>query len=161
VLHMGEGMGFLGWKETLLITLSVQLATAPLVIGQFQNFSFTSFIGSMAIVWMLPFLIGGGLILALVSFVSLPLAALLHGFVAALIEYASVVIHVCARLAIPFNPQIGFMSAACYYTVFIALIYWFYYAQTRAEPATESVALTPEKAPSSGQADTFTILELP
>jgi competence protein ComEC len=125
VLHL-TGDGFLGWKESLLITLSVQLATAPVVITQFQTFSLTSFIASVALVWMLPFIIMGGFLLAGASFIWYPLASLVSLIVAPLIDYVIFIVHVFARLSILFDPQFGFIGIVVYYGALVTLMYWFY-----------------------------------
>ncbi|MDE2021927.1 MAG: ComEC/Rec2 family competence protein [Patescibacteria group bacterium] len=131
VLHIGEGNGFLGWKESLLITISVQLATAPIVIAQFQSFSLTSFIASVLVVWMLPFIIVGGLVLAACSYLLYPLAFAISFIVAPMIDYVLIIVNAFARLSVLFDPKLGFVGTAVYYGVLVFLMYWFYSMRAR------------------------------
>lgn len=125
LFRFGSDRGFLEWKEALAITLSVQLATAPIVISQFQAFSLTSFAASLLVVPALPFIIFFGLIVAIASLIYYPLA-LLIGFAAApLVDYAIFMVNLFARLAVPFNPSVGFITLAIYYAALIFLIFRF------------------------------------
>lgn len=126
LLHLGKNAGFLSWKESLLITIAVQLATAPVVMTQFQTFSLTSFAGSVLIVPLLPFLIVLGFLLALFSFLLFPVALLFGLLVAPMVEYVVTVIDNFSRFAVLFNPPLGFAGTAAYYAILLFIAYRFY-----------------------------------
>ncbi len=123
-LHI-KGEGFLAWKESLLIVLSVQIATLPIIITQFQNYSLTSFISSILVVWTLPYLIMAGFLLAALSLIY-PLALILSYLVSGTINYIIIVVNLFSHLALSFNPEFGFISVAAYYSLLVLLMYRFY-----------------------------------
>lgn len=126
VLRISDAPGFAHIKQSLLITVSVQLMTAPILITQFQNFSLTVFITNILILLALPYVMFAGFILALFSFLFYPLAFLFSFVVAPLIEYVIAVVNVMSRLAILFNPDLGPIGITIYYGILIFLIYRFY-----------------------------------
>lgn len=126
LLRLSNQPGFLGLKASLLIALSVQLAAAPVLITQFQNFSLTAFIAGVLVVVVLPYLLTLGFLLAIFSLVFYPLAQALSFFAAPLIAYVIFIINLFARLAVPFNPKLGVIAIAAYYGSLISLTFWFY-----------------------------------
>jgi ComEC/Rec2-related protein len=157
VLHIGNNEGFLAWKESLLITISVQLATAPIVIAQFQSFSLVSFVASVFVVWMLPFIIAGGLLLAACSYFLYPLALALSFIVAPMTDYVTIVVNAFARLAMLFNPTLGFLGTVAYYGALVFSMYWFYSIRTQ---GTAAKAEKPPAAPLSIEATGYKIIEI-
>jgi len=159
LLRLSADPGFLAWKESLLITISVQLATAPLIISQFQTFSLTSFIASVLAVWMLPFILTLGLLIALFSFFIYPLALVLSFVVAPLLDYVALVVRLFARLAVVFNPPLGFPGTVAYYAAMVGFLFWYYREPLQAEkPAPVAIALP--KTELSKLADEFEIVEI-
>lgn len=154
-LHLGDEPGVLGWKQSLLITISAQLFTAPLIISQFQTFSLTSFAASVLIVWLLPFLIVFGFLIALCALLFLPLAFLLALIVAPLIEYVIVIIELFARFAFLFNPPLGFVGTVSYYGSLLFVTFSLYRAPLRAAPEKR-----PEERAARPAID-FEIIEIP
>lgn len=133
LIHAREAPGMLGFRESLLLTISVELATAPVIITQFQSFSLTSFIGSVAVVWALPFILTLGFLLALALLVFYPLAFILSFVVGPLIEYVIFVVNLCAYIAVFFNPTLPLSGIVLYYGVLVSLMYWFYSKQDGAK----------------------------
>jgi competence protein ComEC len=125
LLRFGEAPGLLAWKESLLITLSVQLATAPIVISQFQSFSLISFVASVFVVWLLPLIIGGGFFLAFAALwqpAGLIVAFLMHH----ILSYVTLVVNTAAKYAVLFNPELSALMVLAYYSILAALTLWFY-----------------------------------
>ncbi len=155
VLHFGDDKGFLDWKESFLITLSAQTATAPVIIMQFHTFSLVSFLSSLLIVWILPYILIIGSLLAASAFID-PLA-LGVGFVAnALMVYVTDVVDLGAKFAVLFNPNLGFTGIALYYTVLIGVMYWYY---SRQRPEEKIVKQDGSAPPISKEAAEFEIIE--
>lgn len=132
LLRMNDAPGIGAWKESLLITLSAQLATAPILIAQFQNFSFTAFIANILIVTILPLIMILGFLTGLLSFLPGPLAMLASLAVAPLIEYVIFIVNVSGPLALRFNPPLGFTGIAAYYAILVLLMWRFYKARPAA-----------------------------
>lgn len=65
---------FGGIKEIVLTTLSAQIATLPIIVANFGQFSFLSFIANILILPTVPLVMVGGFLLILLSFVSFNLA---------------------------------------------------------------------------------------
>ncbi len=157
LLRLSDDPGVLGWKESFLITISVQLATAPLVISQFQTFSLTSFFASVLIVWMLPYVIAGGFLLAALAALPIQLFAVGLGFLMApLLEYVMFVIALFARLAVSFNPPLGFTGVALYYAALLAAMYWYY----REQPESETTSTKTAAQPVGAEAAAYEIIEI-
>jgi len=125
LLRFGVEPGFLGWKQGLLATLSAQLPTAPILINQFQNFSFTSLLANILVLGLIPYVIIGGFLLALFSLIFGPFAGPIAYFAGPLLDLVIFVINLGGRLAIRFNPEIGFGGLAVYYGLLVFLIYKF------------------------------------
>jgi competence protein ComEC len=130
LLRLDGKRDFLGLKASLLITLSVQLATAPVLMSQFQNFSLTAFMASVLAVVALPYLLAMGFLLAVFSLIFYPLARLLCFVVSPLTGYFIFIINLFAKWAIPFNPKFSPVAIAAYYILLIGLMFWFYRKKT-------------------------------
>lgn len=63
-----------GIKEILLTTLAAQIATLPIIVMNFGQFSFLSFLANILILPTVPIVMVGGFALVVLSFTSLPLA---------------------------------------------------------------------------------------
>ncbi len=163
IIHARETPGILGWRESLLITISVQLATAPIVITQFQNFSLTSFVGSVAIVWALPFILSLGFLTALFSLVLYPIAFIFSFLIRPIIDYVIIVVNLCAHMAVLFNPSFPFITLLLYYGVLVSLMYWFYSDIQKKSPVVLAhTARDMKDKPDTGgiKAEDFKIIEI-
>lgn len=139
-LRFNDELGLLAWKESLLITLSVQLATAPIVISQFQSFSATSFVASVLVVWLLPFIIAGGFLLALAALwepAGIAVSFAMHH----ILSYVELIVNLFGKYAVLFNPDFGFNAALAYYSALGLLMLWFY---TRSVQRTEKTLPVPK-----------------
>ncbi|MCL5733301.1 MAG: ComEC family competence protein [Patescibacteria group bacterium] len=126
LLKLDNSSGFLKWKELLLITISAQLMTAPILITQFKNFSLLGFIASVPALIVVPYVIGLGLLMGLFYFIFIPLASVISLIVAPLLDYLIFIVNVFAKFAVKFNPDLGFVGMAVYYGIIVLLMYHFY-----------------------------------
>lgn len=124
LLRLDAASRFFGLKDSLLITISVQLATAPILITQFQNFSLTALMASLSIVVVLPYLIGSGFLLAVTAWIFFPAAQLLSFFASAFLSYVMWVISIAAHYALPFNPTLSWIAIIAYYAALVGLLLW-------------------------------------
>lgn len=131
LLGLSDDEGLLKWKNYLMVTLSAQAATAPILIAQFQNFSLVAFAANVLVLSVIPVIMVLGFFMALLSFIFEPLAQVFGFAVEPLITYVVFIINLFAKYAVPFNPKLSVVAAAVYYAALIALIYWFYYRKKR------------------------------
>ncbi len=132
-----EGAGILGWKEALAITIAAQIATAPVLIAQFQNFSLTAFAANLAVVPVIPAVMVSGIGMAIAAPIAMPLARLIGFFVAPLAGYVIAAVTIAARGAVLFDPDLGTLGVIGYYAVLFAAVYWF--SETQPVPAPETI----------------------
>ncbi|MBU6500366.1 MAG: ComEC/Rec2 family competence protein [Patescibacteria group bacterium] len=125
-LRFGNGNGFLNWKASLLATLAAQIATAPILITQFQNFSLIAFAANILILSVVPLIIILGFLIATFSFFFLPMAHLVGFLAAPIIEYVIFIVNLFANSAVLFNPSLGFTGIVLYYAVLIFIMYKFH-----------------------------------
>ncbi|MCL5733567.1 MAG: ComEC family competence protein [Patescibacteria group bacterium] len=126
LLRLDDSPGFLKWKESLLITVSAQLMTAPILITQFHNFSLLGFIASVSALVVVPYIIGLGLLMGFLYFVFIPFASVISLIVAPLMDYLIFIVNTFAKFAVKFNPDLGFVGMAVYYGIIVLLMYKFY-----------------------------------
>ncbi len=122
-----EASRFRKIQEIFLITISVQLMTAPIVITQFQNFSLTAFLVSIFVVPIIPAVISLGFALAILSFFWQSIAWLIALILAPILDYLILVISLSAKFGLSFNPNLGFVEIAIYYLILVVLI-WQYHS---------------------------------
>ncbi|MEK9180528.1 MAG: ComEC/Rec2 family competence protein [Patescibacteria group bacterium] len=115
--------GFMSWKQIFLMTVAAQAMTAPILIVQFQNFSLTAFVANMLVLGFIPLVTIGGFILAILSFLFYPAAALFSFFVAPFADLIILIVNLSAKIAVLFNPSLGFTGIAVYYSALILFIY--------------------------------------
>ncbi|MDP3989479.1 MAG: ComEC/Rec2 family competence protein [bacterium] len=112
--------GFLGWRSVLAITLAAQVGVFPITIYQFANFSFSALPANIAILLIMPILMGLGALTILFGTLSAWLGALVAMPTAFLTDYALTIIDIFSQVRIPFNPHMGFLGSIVYY----ALLVW-------------------------------------
>ncbi|MBU6142255.1 ComEC/Rec2 family competence protein [Patescibacteria group bacterium] len=117
--------GLFGLRDALAVTIAAQIATAPILIVQFQNFSLTAFAANMLVVPAVPYVMVSGLVMAAVAAVAMPAAHLLSFIVAPLAGYVIAAVTITARIAVLFDPDLGTLGMIGYYAVLFGLIYWF------------------------------------
>ena len=108
-------IGLLGWRSILAVTVSAQLAVAPLTIINFGNFSLTSLPANVTILVGMPILMTSGLILGLGGSFLGPIAGLLSLPVAFLIDYSIAIVNIASSFKINFNPTFGRVGLILYY----------------------------------------------
>jgi len=120
-----KSIGFLDWKNIGLITISAQLATAPLLIHYFSNFTFTGFVANVLILPLVPATMGLGYLTGLLYYLVKPIAVIGGWLAAALLEYQLLVVDIFSILKLPFNPEISWWVIGIYYLILTAFI-WLY-----------------------------------
>lgn len=111
--------GLLGWREVLAITLAAQLGVLPITMLAFENFSFSALPANIALLTVMPVVMGLGFATVFASAVWTPLAVLLSKPTAFLLDYAAGVISVFYEARLPFNPALGGVAVTLYYAVLI------------------------------------------
>lgn len=122
----GGRTGFLNWRESFWVTISAQLAVAPVLILNFQNFSLTSLVANVMILPIIPFVMTLGFLLGIAGLIFSPIASALVFVIYPLLEYIRILINIFAELAIGFNPQFGATGVFIYYAVLVFVCYRFY-----------------------------------
>jgi len=120
-----KNKGFLSWKESLSITIAAQLAVAPILINQFGNFTLTSFLSNILILFTVPVVMILGYLISLIYYLFYPLAVILSWLVSFLLSYQILIINLFSRLAVDFNPAINIWIILLYYLLLAAIIYIF------------------------------------
>lgn len=122
-------------RETALTTLSAQLAVIPVLIVNFDQFSFSSIFANVLILEFVPLTMLLGFVLGMLGILSYYLAYTVAKFAGVLLVYEVGVISLFAHLQIPFPVSFAsWISIAIYY----ALIMSFIWAMERKEPITNN-----------------------
>ncbi|MFA5084015.1 MAG: ComEC/Rec2 family competence protein [Candidatus Paceibacterota bacterium] len=124
LLRFGDKTGFFAWRENLLMTLSAQLATAPVLIVVFGNFSFIALISNILILAVVPLTMVLGFSIGLLHFLSYYLALILGCLVSLFLNYEIFIINFFAKFALPINPSLTFLAILVYYLALTGLIYF-------------------------------------
>jgi ComEC/Rec2-related protein len=110
---------FLNWRVILAITLAAQIGVFPITAHNFANFSFSALPANIAILIVMPVLMGLGYVTALSGMLAPAAGAFLAVPTAFLTEYAITAVELFARLRIPFNPELGMPGAILYYVILV------------------------------------------
>ncbi len=123
LFRIDDAKKILAWRENAIMTLSAQLAVAPLLIQNFGQFSLTSIVANLLILGLVPLTMLLGFLLAGLSLLFQHVGFLLALPVAILLRYEITVIKLFARLSLPITisitPWILFVT---YYSFLIVLI---------------------------------------
>jgi len=122
LLRFGDKPGFLAWRENLLMTLSAQLATAPILIIVFGNFSLIALISNILILTAIPLTMALGFSVGFLYFLSYYLALILGWLVSLLLNYEIFVINLFAKLAMPINLNLNFLGILAYYSILVGIV---------------------------------------
>lgn len=117
-----KGKGFLNWKENFLITISAQLATAPILIIYFSNFTLTAFIANILILTVIPITMGLGFLMGILYYIFYPAAVILSWLVATLLNYEIFIVNLFSEINLSFNPILAWWGIILYYGFLILLI---------------------------------------
>ena len=117
--------GFLGWKEGLSITIAAQLAVAPILISQFGNFTLTSFISNVLILFTVPVVMVLGYLASIIYYLFLPLAIFISWIISFILSYQILIINIFSKLAISFNPPLNIWVILIYYLLLATIVYIF------------------------------------
>jgi len=112
---------FLNIKTIFLVTLSAQIATFPIIINSFGNFSLLSVFANVLILPLVPIVMLGGLLLVIIGFVNLHLAQILAYPIWLILFYQIETIKFFASLPFGFLnfEKVGFWVIGIYYLVLV------------------------------------------
>ena len=124
LLKFGDKPGFFAWRENFLMTLSAQLATAPVLIINFGNFSLLALISNILILTVIPLTMAFGFLTGFSHFLSYYLALLSGWLVSWLLTYEIFIINFFAKITAPINFNLNFLGILVYYFMLIGIIVW-------------------------------------
>ena len=115
---------FLSIKTVFLITLSAQIATFPIIINSFGNFSLLSVFANILILPFVPIVMLGGFLLIIIGFASLSIAQILSYPIWLILFYQIETIKFFASLPFGFLSfeKVGFLFIGIYYSVLILML---------------------------------------
>jgi len=121
---------FLNIKTVFLITISAQVATLPIIINSFGNFSLFSVFANILILPLVPIVMLGGFLLIIIGFASLPIAQILSYPIWLILFYQIEIIKFFMGLPFGFMSfeKVGFWAIGVYYLV---LILWLNYGDMK------------------------------
>lgn len=125
--HLNDGQGTVslgGFRENAALTISAQLAVAPIALYNFGAISLTSFIANTLILPFMPMTMFFGFVLLLCGSIFPPLGAL-AGFAAhILLAYEVVVIQFFGTFSLPFGA--GLLDSGSGFAGFGIILYYFF-----------------------------------
>ncbi|MHB8895208.1 MAG: ComEC/Rec2 family competence protein [Candidatus Geothermincolia bacterium] len=108
-------------RTSLAVCAAAQLGTLPLVILRGEAVPVSAIVANLLVVWLVGLLVVLGVLVALVSFASLPLARVVALAPAAMSRYILAVASWCARVP-GAGPYIGVLSAAALAAYIVSLV---------------------------------------
>lgn len=123
IFNPSERKGFLDWKEMLAMTLAAQIATAPILITQFDNFSPISFVANILTLPAIPILTWVGFLMGALSFASITLEFLIGIIIGPILRYVLFIIDICSKFGVTLSPVLNSQIIVIYYAMLIYLIY--------------------------------------
>lgn len=121
LFRLKEEQGFLGWRENFLTTTAAQLAVAPILISNFNQFSPTSLLANVLILEFIPPTMFLGFLIGIFGFVSAFFSQIFGWFASLFLGYELGVINLFGKINFSI-PQIGFWGALVYYIILIGFI---------------------------------------
>ncbi len=108
-------------KTVFLMTVSAQVATLPIIINSFGNFSLLSVLANVLILPLVPIVMLGGFLLIIIGFANLYLAQILAYSIWLILFYQIEVIKFFAGLPFGFMnfSKIGFLVTGIYYLILV------------------------------------------
>lgn len=122
ILRISEEPGFLSWRNYLLVTISAQLAVAPLIISSFDSFSPISFLANTLILAAVPPTMILGFLVFIFSFISHYLSLFLAWLVLPLLKFEVGMIEFFGKFDAPVMSFQGWPVFLVYYIILITLI---------------------------------------
>lgn len=124
MLNISKDKGLLNWKELLTMTAAAQMATAPILITQFHNFSLVSCLANVLVLPAIPIITWLGFLIGSLGFISYYLTIIPGLIVIPLIEYVLLVIRLSAKLSVIFDPNLNWLDILIYYSILVFLVYF-------------------------------------
>ncbi len=100
-LRLGEGKGFLAWKEAVILSVASLLPIVPLISALFGSFSLTAIFANILIAPVIPLGMTAGVFLAMTGFVSGYFAFFVARTTVPILNYALWIVHFFAMHTIP------------------------------------------------------------
>jgi competence protein ComEC len=113
---------FLGWRENLSATLSAQLGVFPILIMSFGSFSLTSILANVLILWIVPFVMALGFIVAALGLIHFSLGLIIQPFLHIALSYMILIINLAAAIPSVQVPWVAWWTIA-YYACLVWLVY--------------------------------------
>jgi competence protein ComEC len=126
-----EEEGLFGWKEAGITTLSAQLATMPILMNAFGQFSLVAIPANIFTLSLLPLTMFCGFTLACVDLVSANIAFFTAKFLGLILGYQLAVIKLFARIAAPLPLPLGTPFAIALYYLGLVLFIFSYAEHTQ------------------------------
>ncbi len=124
-LRLGEGRGFLGWKEAIMLSASSLIPIIPLISAIYGSFSLTAIFANILVAPTIPLGMAAGVVLACTGFIFPYAAFFVARATSAILYYALSIIHLFAAHAIPLPLS---FSSAMPFVLYYAAIGLFAYA---------------------------------
>jgi competence protein ComEC len=119
--------GVFRWRTMLSETAAAQLAVAPLLIAQFGSVSLTSLIANLAVLWVIPYTMGMGFMVAALGMIHEVLAGIGGWLLWVPLRYELTIIRVMSALSLPLAFGVSWFGALLYYGVVALGAWWTYH----------------------------------
>ena len=122
-LKFKDEPGFMAWRENFLTTASAQLTVIPLLIINFNNFSFSSLLSNVLILGAIPPTMFLGFLIGFLGFIFMPLSIIFSWFINLFLIYELAIIDIFSKISLPF-PAIGIYGTIFYYSALIGFTFF-------------------------------------
>jgi len=114
----------LGFKESVMSTISATTITLPLILFQFGRLSIVAVVVNVLILWIIPFIMMTGFVAVLLSFVLQPLANIISWVAWFGMEYIIVIVEFFASLSFAsVSMSVSFEVMIILYTLLLYAVY--------------------------------------
>lgn len=117
-----EDTSFFRWKENLSTTIAAQLGVLPILLMNFTTFSLIGVVSNVFILWLVPFVMALGFLIAFLGLFQISLGIIVQPFLHILLSYILVIINISALFPI-LEIQWGIWHTLVYYGVLGWLVY--------------------------------------
>lgn len=111
-----------GWKRIAVMTISAQIATAPLLIYYFSNFTLTGVFANILILPLMPTIMLLGYSLGILYYIFKPIAVIGGWALSGILEYQLFVVDIFSKMSLPFNPTIEWRGIVVYYLILLTTL---------------------------------------
>lgn len=126
IFNISREGGRWNWKELLIMTASIQIATAPILITQFHNFSLISLAANVLVLPAVPIIMFLAFLMAGLAFISYYPAFIVGLIITPIINYVLWIINLSAKFSLTYDPILSWPAILIYYAILVYLIYDFH-----------------------------------